>query len=47
MVTAADGLKTKNQGGFFITFKYYGFYPSGIPKFPSFVRIRLDNSLSQ
>jgi len=33
--------------GEFITFKYYGFYPSGIPKFPSFVRIRSDNSLSQ
>ena len=30
-----------------ITFKYYGFYPSGIPKFPSFLRIRSDTSLSQ
>ncbi len=28
-----------------ITFKYYGFYPSGIPKFPSFLRIRTDISL--
>jgi DNA ligase-1 len=26
--------------GSLITFKYYGFYPSGIPKFPSFIRIR-------
>jgi DNA ligase-1 len=25
-----------------ITFKYYGFYQSGIPKFPSFLRIRED-----
>jgi DNA ligase-1 len=23
-----------------ITFKYYGFYESGIPKFPSFLRVR-------
>nr|MBF0223725.1 DNA ligase [Desulfobulbaceae bacterium] len=23
-----------------ITFKYYGFYQSGIPKFPSFLRVR-------
>ncbi len=30
-----------------ITFKYYGFYPSGIPKFPSFLRIRSDSSLSR
>ena len=28
-----------------ITFKYYGFYQSGIPKFPSFLRIREDNGL--
>lgn len=28
-----------------ITFKYYGFYQSGIPKFPSFLRIRADKSL--
>jgi len=27
-----------------ITFKYYGFYPSGIPKFPSYMRIRTDSS---
>lgn len=26
--------------GTLITFKYYGFYQSGIPKFPSFLRIR-------
>ncbi len=26
--------------GAVITFKYYGFYQSGIPKFPSFVRVR-------
>lgn len=28
--------------GSIITFKYYGFYASGIPKFPSFMRIRSD-----
>lgn len=28
-----------------ITFKYYGFYKSGIPKFPSFLRIRADKGL--
>ena len=28
-----------------ITFKYYGFYKSGIPKFPSFLRIREDKGL--
>ncbi len=32
--------------GTLITFKYYGFYPSGIPKFPSYMRIRSDTSLS-
>jgi DNA ligase-1 len=26
--------------GSLITFKYYGFYKSGIPKFPSFLRVR-------
>jgi DNA ligase-1 len=26
--------------GTLITFKYFGFYQSGIPKFPSFLRIR-------
>lgn len=31
--------------GSIITFKYYGFYQSGIPKFPSFLRIRTDTSL--
>lgn len=30
-----------------ITFKYYGFYESGLPKFPSFIRIRTDLSLSR
>ncbi len=33
--------------GAIITFKYYGCYESGIPKFPSFIRIRTDNSLSR
>ena len=28
--------------GALVTFKYYGFYESGIPKFPSFLRIRED-----
>lgn len=28
--------------GTLITFKYYGFYISGIPKFPSFLRVRDD-----
>ncbi|MDX2493765.1 MAG: DNA ligase [Desulfuromusa sp.] len=28
-----------------ITFKYYGKYPSGIPKFPAFLRIREDKML--
>ncbi len=31
--------------GALITFKYYGKYPSGIPKFPSFLRIRGDGAL--
>ncbi len=31
--------------GAIITFKYYGRYQSGIPKFPSFLRIRLDQDL--
>ncbi len=31
--------------GAVITFKYYGTYPSGIPKFPSFLRLRRDLSL--
>jgi len=31
--------------GSIITFKYYGFYASGIPRFPSFLRIRTDTSL--
>ena len=31
--------------GTVITFKYYGFYDSGIPRFPSFLRIRDDAGL--
>lgn len=31
--------------GSIISFKHYGFYPSGIPKFPSYIRIRTDDSL--
>jgi DNA ligase-1 len=31
--------------GSVVTFKYYGFYQSGIPKFPSFLRIRHDQGL--
>ena len=31
--------------GSIITFKYYGFYESGLPRFPSFLRIRTDTSL--
>lgn len=30
--------------GSIITFKYYGFYKSGLPRFPSFLRIRSDTS---
>jgi DNA ligase-1 len=33
------------QLGAVVTFKYYGFYLSGIPKFPSFLRIRGDVGL--
>ena len=33
--------------GSIITFKYYGFYDSGIPKFPSFMRVRYKNSSSR
>jgi len=31
--------------GSIVTFKFYGRYQSGIPKFPSFMRIRLDQNL--
>ncbi len=31
--------------GAVITFKYYGFYESGRPKFPSYLRVRLDRGL--
>jgi len=34
------------QIGSVVTFKYYGNYKSGIPKFPSFIRIRHDQFLS-
>lgn len=33
--------------GTIITFKFYGYYASGIPKFPSYMRIRSDYSLSR
>ncbi len=35
--------KTPPPVGALITFKYYGLYQSGIPKFPSFLRIREDD----
>jgi DNA ligase-1 len=28
-----------------VTYKYHGFYASGIPQFPVYVRIRADNHL--
>lgn len=31
--------------GAVISFKYYGFYKSGLPKFPSFLRIKADDNL--
>lgn len=31
--------------GTLVTFKFYGFYDSGIPKFPSYLRIRTDAGL--
>ncbi len=31
--------------GALITFKYYGKHPSGIPRFPSFLRVRRDRNL--
>lgn len=31
--------------GALVTFKFYGTYPSGIPKFPAFLRIRQDREL--
>lgn len=31
--------------GALVTFKYHGKYPSGIPKFPVFLRVRRDNGL--
>ncbi len=33
------------QIGSIISFKYYGFYKSGIPRFPSYIRIKQDASL--
>ena len=43
--TAAER-QTPPQIGAVVTFKYYGNYKSGIPKFPVFMRIRQDQSLS-
>ncbi len=37
---------TPPEIGTIITFKYYGFYESGLPRFPSFIRIRTDTDLS-
>jgi len=31
--------------GSLITFKFYGRYPSGLPKFPVFLRVRIDSAL--
>ncbi len=31
--------------GTVITYKYYGYYPTGLPKFPSYLRIRRDKDL--
>lgn len=31
--------------GALITYKFYGNYPSGIPRFPAFLRVRLDQGL--
>ncbi len=33
--------------GTIITFKYFGFFKSGLPRFPSFIRIRTDADLSR
>ncbi|MDD3815214.1 MAG: DNA ligase [Desulfocapsaceae bacterium] len=42
----SDGERDKPPPiGSIITFKYYGFLKSGLPKFPSFLRIRQDDSL--
>jgi len=43
--TAAER-QSPPQIGAVVTFKYYGNYKSGIPKFPSFMRIRQDQFLS-
>ena len=37
-----DERKVPPSLGAMITFKYYGTYASGIPKFPSFLRVRKD-----
>ncbi len=31
--------------GSLVSYKYYGLYPSGIPRFPAFLRIRMDQGL--
>lgn len=42
--SAADRLKPPPIGSL-VSYKYYGLYPSGIPKFPAFLRIRRDQGL--
>jgi DNA ligase-1 len=42
---SAEERKNPPPIGTVISFKYYGFYQSGLPKFPSFLRVRADNGL--